>query len=25
MNSPAPCSRSWSISEDSLRRYVHFA
>ncbi|KAI4298887.1 hypothetical protein L6164_032400 [Bauhinia variegata] len=22
---PAPCSRSWSISEDSLRRYVHFA
>ncbi|KAJ6928123.1 hypothetical protein NC651_011968 [Populus alba x Populus x berolinensis] len=27
MNStgPTPCSRSWSISEDSLRRYVHFA
>ncbi|KAF3440648.1 hypothetical protein FNV43_RR18932 [Rhamnella rubrinervis] len=25
MGSPAPCSRSWSISEDSLRRYVHFA
>ncbi|KAK7263755.1 hypothetical protein RJT34_31352 [Clitoria ternatea] len=24
-NSPAPCSRSWSISEDSLRRYVQFA
>ncbi|WOG82715.1 hypothetical protein DCAR_0101882 [Daucus carota subsp. sativus] len=23
--SPAPCSRSWSISNDSLRRYVHFA
>ncbi|KAF9690341.1 hypothetical protein SADUNF_Sadunf01G0185400 [Salix dunnii] len=22
---PTPCSRSWSISEDSLRRYVHFA
>ncbi|EXB36886.1 hypothetical protein L484_016491 [Morus notabilis] len=21
----APCSRSWSVSEDSLRRYVHFA
>ncbi|GMY04936.1 START domain-containing protein 10 [Fagus crenata] len=27
MSSPAPtpCSRSWSISEDSLRRYVRFA
>ncbi|XP_048335625.1 uncharacterized protein LOC107410090 isoform X1 [Ziziphus jujuba] len=25
MSSPTPCSRSWSISEDSLRRYVHFA
>lgn len=25
MSSPAPCSRSWSISEDSLRRYVYFA
>ncbi|WCJ41968.1 Polyketide cyclase/dehydrase and lipid transport superfamily protein [Euphorbia peplus] len=25
MNSPTPSSRSWSISEDSLRRYVHFA
>nr|ACU23838.1 unknown [Glycine max] len=24
-SSPAPCSRSWSISEDSLRRYVQFA
>ncbi|KAL5555039.1 hypothetical protein UlMin_037594 [Ulmus minor] len=24
-SSVAPCSRSWSISEDSLRRYVHFA
>ncbi|XP_071936041.1 uncharacterized protein [Coffea arabica] len=24
-NSPAPCSRSWSISEDSLRRYVFYA
>ncbi|KAJ9687769.1 hypothetical protein PVL29_016299 [Vitis rotundifolia] len=25
MSSPAPCTRSWSISEDSLRRYVYFA
>ncbi|KAL3538428.1 hypothetical protein ACH5RR_001794 [Cinchona calisaya] len=25
MSSPAPCSRSWSISEDSLRRYVFYA
>ncbi|OMO65622.1 hypothetical protein COLO4_31101 [Corchorus olitorius] len=25
MNSPAACSQSWSISEDSLRRYVQFA
>ncbi|XP_065851065.1 uncharacterized protein [Euphorbia lathyris] len=25
MNSPTPSNRSWSISEDSLRRYVHFA
>ncbi|EEF42995.1 uncharacterized protein LOC8262635 [Ricinus communis] len=25
MNSPTGSSRSWSISEDSLRRYVHFA
>ncbi|KAJ7946502.1 PCTP-like protein [Quillaja saponaria] len=25
MSSPAPSSRSWSISEDSLRRYVRFA
>ncbi|XP_004301587.1 PREDICTED: PCTP-like protein [Fragaria vesca subsp. vesca] len=25
MVSPAPCSRSWSISEDSLKRYVQFA
>ncbi|XP_031254466.1 START domain-containing protein 10-like [Pistacia vera] len=25
MNSPTPCSRSWSISEGSLKRYVHFA
>lgn len=25
MTSPAPCSRSWSISEDSLRRYVKYA
>ncbi|GKV46698.1 hypothetical protein SLEP1_g53675 [Rubroshorea leprosula] len=25
MNSPATCGRSWSISEDSLRRYVQFA
>ncbi|MCD9639308.1 hypothetical protein HAX54_023738 [Datura stramonium] len=24
-SSPAPCSRSWSISEDSLRRYVFYA
>ncbi|CAK9177842.1 unnamed protein product [Ilex paraguariensis] len=24
-NSPAACSRSWSISDDSLRRYVFFA
>ncbi|XP_027332879.1 START domain-containing protein 10 isoform X3 [Abrus precatorius] len=24
-SSPAPCTRSWSISEDSLRRYVQFA
>ncbi|KAE9446771.1 hypothetical protein C3L33_21335, partial [Rhododendron williamsianum] len=24
-SSPAPCTRSWSISEDSLRRYVFFA
>ncbi|XP_057724792.1 uncharacterized protein LOC130940607 [Arachis stenosperma] len=23
--SPTPCSRSWSISEESLRRYVKFA
>ncbi|KAK1402024.1 START domain-containing protein [Heracleum sosnowskyi] len=22
---PAPCNRSWSISDDSLRRYVQFA
>ncbi|BFG20023.1 hypothetical protein CerSpe_062970 [Prunus speciosa] len=25
MTSPAPCSRSWSISDDSLKRYVQFA
>ncbi|KAL6297715.1 hypothetical protein ACE6H2_005857 [Prunus campanulata] len=25
MTSLAPCSRSWSISEDSLKRYVQFA
>ncbi|KAK6945666.1 START domain [Dillenia turbinata] len=25
MSSPAPCTRSWSISEDSLRRYVYYA
>ncbi|KAG9457121.1 hypothetical protein H6P81_001629 [Aristolochia fimbriata] len=25
MSPPAPCSRSWSISEDSLRRYVYHA
>ncbi|XP_050218347.1 uncharacterized protein LOC126669067 isoform X2 [Mercurialis annua] len=25
MNSPTPSTRSWSISEDSLRRYVEFA
>lgn len=25
MSTPAPCSRSWSISEDSLRRYVKYA
>ncbi|XP_021719100.1 START domain-containing protein 10-like isoform X1 [Chenopodium quinoa] len=25
MSSPAPCNSSWSISEDSLRRYVHYA
>ncbi|XP_057977217.1 uncharacterized protein LOC131164214 [Malania oleifera] len=25
MSSTEPCSRSWSISEDSLRRYVYFA
>ena len=24
-SSPTPCSRSWSISEDSLRRYVFYA
>ncbi|KAE9609518.1 putative START-like domain-containing protein [Lupinus albus] len=24
-STPAPCTRSWSISEDSLRRYVQFA
>ncbi|KAH9627140.1 hypothetical protein KSS87_018380 [Heliosperma pusillum] len=25
LSSPAPSNRSWSISEDSLRRYVHYA
>ncbi|KAI6678943.1 hypothetical protein NL676_039739 [Syzygium grande] len=25
MSSPSPCTRSWSISEESLRRYVRFA
>ncbi|KAL9246093.1 hypothetical protein vseg_019672 [Gypsophila vaccaria] len=25
MSSPAPSNGSWSISEDSLRRYVHYA
>ncbi|XP_068648946.1 uncharacterized protein [Aristolochia californica] len=25
MTTPVPCSRSWSISEDSLRRYVYHA
>ncbi|XP_077224510.1 polyketide cyclase/dehydrase and lipid transport superfamily protein isoform X2 [Tasmannia lanceolata] len=25
MSDPAMCTRSWSISEDSLRRYVYFA
>ncbi|XP_074275088.1 uncharacterized protein LOC141599087 [Silene latifolia] len=25
ISSPAPSNRSWSISEDSLRRYVHYA
>ncbi|XP_056696285.1 uncharacterized protein [Spinacia oleracea] len=25
MSSPTPCSSTWSISEDSLKRYVQYA